>query len=1741
MDVSSTPQNIPSPDPDESKIIGEVEKGKTVSIFESQALNQGLEKTETQFPITEDLPEDAFAAGPDNPFNWSKKRKWMVVATVSCMMLLNVIATMACTPAIPLILDDFKTQNQSYYVLIVSIWELGECLGPFFIGPLADHYGRLPVWHVCNIIYVGCSLISGFSSNISMLLIFRVLNGFVAAPLTLGPTIVSDMFSPEQRGGALGIAQLIPLTGLSWGPIIGSAVLGNGRSWRWIFWVLAITVGGVEICSIISTPETHYATVRRRCNKDESLAGRPKFELIMVLRAFKIWFFYPIAFVIAVQYASLWGFGYIIFTTLTEFENQYNILPENSGLYCLGWGLGYALGLFVGGTVSDWYIRRKKASRGSTQAQDRIPLAIAGGIIAAFGFFLYGWTVQTKVHLIAPVLASTIQNFGTAVVSISCKVYLVDAFPDYAASAIGAGSILMSLCGALIPLAGPPLYTSLGYGWGNSILGFITLALTPLPFTVLKLTMQGKSSGTLTRRFDQPYPLALVAWAILSATYSADNEASIDILGHSQRRDVVHIQFQVDDGDTVENVYNQILEELAAGKSNECSIKIGIDGVQPSKDLNFPNGAKAFKEASSGLPKVLTAANIDAAVYELVEEATYDLAITLDSGEGGKNKFHLRACSKSSLAQSELDLILTRCKDLIIQLHGAMHKRIQELDLLITSDRENLSAMNEGMPPVEYAFVHELVAQQARLTPNNEAICAWDGSLTYEELEQKASGLAKHLVQRGVNVRSWVPLLFGKSKWHIVSMLAVMKTGAAFVSLDVTMPVGRIANVLKQLDSISLALTSADQHRKFQGIVDSVVVFHEKLTTLDTLGGVLPAPGVEDGIHYDQPVYVIFTSGSTGIPKGAVIEHRNLTTQIKALNQELNFSSDMRSFQLNMLNFDFCISEIFCPLLCGGCVCIPSEWSRFNDIPGAVDSLNANLISLSPTLLSTMSITDFPKLKSILLSGERVWKDLNDLWTDAGKKVMHMYGPTECTVASCFLDTSIKPHYTGLIGSTYANKFWIVDSQNSDKLQPLGAPGEILIEGPTVGRGYLGDLKKTEEIFIAPPIWFSSICQRKPIRFYKTGDLGRLTKHGEYEIVGRKDSQIKIRGWRIEVLEIEHQIRLASGFGAAVEVRNPTLVPGQEQLVAFLELQKSRDHESTTADVDVLWKELESNETQFSKMIGQLEARLRDILPTYMIPSAYVPIRTFPMTNIFKLNRRKLKETANKLDISAIRNSKSGPRGNKVDQHLSEDEKKLLEIWTEVLHVSPDTIGNLDDFFRYRRRFFEGDGSEDEFDGAQNEPFSLLDGSIVPRILAVAAEQCQIATGLIEDIMPLTDMQDFYITSQVRQPRCWMSTASFELGPSVDANEVVRLWEQLMAHHPITRTRFVNSPFGLFQVILKSESVIWKSSSDVANLLKDLEGDILGLGFPSHTSGLLINEEQRPSQLIWYANHAVLDQLMLEFLSEELEILCTIGSAGLPSRPPFKRLVQHRYDSDKGKSHKFWHSHLSGANYKALFKDDQVTDLLADSKLSGETELTVPAWFKVSEYAVAMTTLALTLADVTGNEDIAFMLVRSGRVGEMAGSEDVVGPVLTRAPLRISVKWNRSIADLLRDVDRDFQESGKHEIVRLDDFLSASPEAAAHLQHALWLNFRPPTEGLTLGRDALFPVNSDFREGMAERNQIIAVFGEIFRGKLKMDVMWEMKSIPRNTVERLLGGWKAMIQLLSRTEPSLTVGKILDA
>ena len=229
---------------------------------------------------------------------------------------------------------------------------------------------------------------------------------------------------------------------------------------------------------------------------------------------------------------------------------------------------------------------------------------------------------------------------------------------------------------------------------------------------------------------------------------------------------------------------------------------------------------------------------------------------------------------------------------------------------------------------------------------------------------------------------------------------------------------------------------------------------------------------------------------------------------MKALNERIQIDCWHAQFSDDNLQLWFSTFEIFCPLVAGGCVCIPPESDRLDDLASAVDRLNPNTGSFSPSYLAMLAEHDFPKLRTMLLAGECVPADLSDFWTADGRRVIPLYRPSECAVCCCFLDANSQGHYDGFIGDPLACRIWIVDSKNHEKLLPIGATRGILIERPIVGRGYLRNEERTQEIFIEAPAWFDETLARQPSRFYKTGDLGRQTEYGDFEMIVCEDTQV---------------------------------------------------------------------------------------------------------------------------------------------------------------------------------------------------------------------------------------------------------------------------------------------------------------------------------------------------------------------------------------------------------------------------------------------------------------------------------------------------------------------------------------------------------------------------------------------------------------------------------------------------------
>ena len=259
---------------------------------------------------------------------------------------------MICTPAAPLILEDLHSSNVLYTTILVSIWELGEAVGLMVIGPLSEIYGRLPVYHIANTLFVVFSIAGAVSSNLDMLVAFRFLNGTTVASLTLNPAIVGDMFMAEERGGKMAIMSLAPLLGPVAGPVIGG-YLAQSLGWRWTFWLPALLAATCEVLFILVVRETYKVKILerkarrlRKATGDESLrsvhdAGLSYGEALKrsAIRPARMLLFSPVILILSIYVAVVYGYLYLVMTTITEvFEDRYHIPSNSVGLTFLGLG-----------------------------------------------------------------------------------------------------------------------------------------------------------------------------------------------------------------------------------------------------------------------------------------------------------------------------------------------------------------------------------------------------------------------------------------------------------------------------------------------------------------------------------------------------------------------------------------------------------------------------------------------------------------------------------------------------------------------------------------------------------------------------------------------------------------------------------------------------------------------------------------------------------------------------------------------------------------------------------------------------------------------------------------------------------------------------------------------------------------------------------------------------------------------------------------------------------------------------------------------------------------------------------------------------------------------------------------------------------------------------------------------------------------------------------------------------------
>nr|UVI58157.1 non-ribosomal peptide synthetase [Aspergillus roseoglobulosus] len=626
----------------------------------------------------------------------------------------------------------------------------------------------------------------------------------------------------------------------------------------------------------------------------------------------------------------------------------------------------------------------------------------------------------------------------------------------------------------------------------------------------------------------------------------------------------------------------------------------------------------------------------------------------------------------SIIGEEYVETLLCQLDHAMQQVHTAPDCRLGSINLFSDNDDALLKLWSSRATDPAEACIHEIIQEQCAANPQAEAVCSWDGSFSYSDLDILSTTLAAEIIQRGVGSKLFLPLLFEKTKWTVVAILGVLKSGGAFLLLDPSFPDERLQSICQQVDA-RLILSSRSYAERAERLIANSVVVDEALKSSPSPSATLPRTDPRNA------AYAVFTSGSTGKPKGVVISHAAYSSGANAHTEAASISSSSRVLQFSSYAFDASIIEHLTTLMAGACICIISDTERSNSLSEAVAARDANWTWLTPSVVRTLDPHDFPSLKHLCLMGEALGPSEIEKWAHH-LHLMQAYGPAECSVLATLQNSLNLDSNPRNIGFPTGCTGWIVDKDDSTRLVPVGAVGELLIEGPTVGEGYYGDPEQTSKAFINAPDWLDSFREsgsQKP-RMYKTGDLVRYAPKldGTLLYVSRKDTQIKIRGQRLELNEVEYHAREATemSWDIAAEVVHHG---GRDTLALFFAEPHTESEEG--CNIIPLTDELR-------KRVIKLRQKLDTQLPSFMVPTLWIPLSRIPLSASKKVDRRRIRECVDEIPAEQLKtciiddgvsNGHIGLNGNGAtsvgDKPMTEEEIMLHDLICEVLgNQSPD-------------------------------------------------------------------------------------------------------------------------------------------------------------------------------------------------------------------------------------------------------------------------------------------------------------------------------------------------------------------------------------------------------------------------------------------------------------------------------------
>ncbi|KAI1112052.1 non-ribosomal peptide synthetase module [Nemania sp. NC0429] len=1170
------------------------------------------------------------------------------------------------------------------------------------------------------------------------------------------------------------------------------------------------------------------------------------------------------------------------------------------------------------------------------------------------------------------------------------------------------------------------------------------------------LTLDGHPPGGVTRAL-----LLRATWAVLMAHYNGTEEVCFGVINSGRTAAVpgvstmsgptvnlVPITLHIDGQETVASFLSRVRTQAAEMIPFEHS---GIANIRkyvadsPATALDFQTLMVVHPATFS---KAIAPALDDLGLQYLgdmgkSEQHPYPLIISLTLAS---NTVDLSLQYDSQVIETQqAQRVIFHFQTVLDQLSKASEDALmRSITLLSDNDIAQIAEWNRYTPPAENTCVDWLFQAQVAKQPNATAVCSLEKSLTYHEVDEKSSSLALQLVRdQGVHPGDFVAVCFGKSIWTVVAILAVFKAGGTYVPIDPAHPMGRIREIVDTA-CIKVALASQDGASVLNTICPRIIIVGPSLRSC-------PTEGFHSRSNPQNLAYLLFTSGSTGKPKGILISHSAICTSIKYHGKAFGAGPHWRTFQFCAHTFDISIGEFLTTLAYGGCICVPTDHDRLNNLAGSITALNANTLLVVPTVAKLLHPSDVPTLKTLVLGGEPVTSEIITRWADH-VELTCSYGPSETAVwsaANLRVTTAANPaHIGGNIGGT----MWIVNLENYHELCAIGCVGELVVSGSILGNGYFNDPATTDAAFVAAPRWLRDISPSYTSgdRIYKTGDLARYNPDGTFHIVGRRDTQVKLRGFRIELGEIENQC-IASGAVTAALADLPDSGPCKGQIVVVVSLANPELGVQDGEGGFVLAN------GRFSNM-EQLKAHLRYVLPEYMVPTVLVVLNRFPHLISGKVDRKAVKNWIRAMDIDTYTGLVQGTTDNATDAgdivpgSLAD---RLRVLWSGVLHTPAERIGKRTSFFS-----LGGDSlaaievvSRAKAIGLPVTVRGIISANTLGNLVAILENSDATATvanttkaprqqwiydlsepdkrnlqmrikgkssGTVKDAYPLAPIQRDMSNAREVEPTVFVLSWKMHILPldsqPVSLDKLAVAWKRVVSRYPILRTVFL-PPSGTIPALQV--------------VLEDIVPEVIVISVSAHdpepsfhlVGAQDIDHGPLPHRALFYRHgdkyhgvieldHRIIDGWSLGLIRaafleayNDANIICLNEAP-----PPYKNFVAALHPSRVEADKRHWSAVLRGAQpsilaplpHKITPSHSQGSQLLPDGKtvlhlpdLKSQALLAFCANNGTTVASVVDAAWAQTLSVYTHSQEVCFAYIDSGRDEDsIPGVSSVVGPLI---------------------------------------------------------------------------------------------------------------------------------------------------